>query len=311
MNSFDHILFIGFGGPEKPEDVWPFLKEVTRGIPIPEERLKDVAHHYEAIGGSSPYNRYTLKLLQKIQENLESKDIALPVFLGMRNWHPFLKDTLAEIERKGYEKGLGIILAPHRSDTSFEKYLRNLEEAKTLAKAENIQYEFLRPWFDHKGFIEAQTDEVQKILDPLNAEEKAKTYVIFSAHSIPVEMAGKSRYVEEFHISSQRVARELKIENWNIAYQSRSGNPRQPWLEPGVVAVLRGLSNKGFKNVLLVPVGFLSDNAEVLYDLDIEAKQEAEKCGLKYLRASTVMDHPLFAKMFADLIAEHCHPCRL
>lgn len=293
---FDHILLIGFGGPTKPEEIWPFLQNVTRGIPIPEERLRAVEHHYHEVGGRSPYNDYTFRLFDKLCARLKEKSVLLPVFLGMRNWDPLLKDVVTEIQQKGLKRGLGVILAPHRCDASYEKYIRNVEEAKGAANARDIQYEYLNAWHEHPGFIEAQAEEVRKVLkDP-------KAPVIFSAHSIPLEIAQKSKYVEEVIASSQLVAQKLGLEDWQVAWQSRSGNPRQPWLEPDVVSVIRELKAKGKDSVLLVPVGFLCDNVEVLFDLDIEAKQEAEKNGMRYTRASTVMDHSKFVEMFEEQI---------
>ncbi len=294
--AFDHLLVIGFGAPEKQEDVPEFLRIVTRGVPVPEERLREVARHYEAIGGGSPYNRHTYRLIEAMKKELSDRGISLPVFAGMRNWHPFLKDTLSEIKAKGLRKGIGVILAPHRSDASWDKYIRAVEEAKKESGA-RIEYDYLGPWHDHPGFIDAQVDQVKKVYDPT-------AHLLFSAHSIPVEMEKNSNYAKEIKISSQLVARKLNHKEWIVAYQSRSGRPDQPWLEPDVNSRIRELAAAGTKTVLLVPIGFLCDNAEVLFDLDIEAREEAEKAGMRYLRASTVMDHPRFADMLAALIQE-------
>ena len=304
--SYDHILFIGFGGPTKPEEIWPFLQNVTRGIPIPEERLRSVEQHYHDVGGRSPYNDHTFRLLEKLRLKLAEKSISLPVFVGMRNGHPFMRETLAEIKAKGLMRGIGIILAPHRSDASYEKYIRTVEEAKHSADVGRMEYHYLEPWFDHPGFIEAQADEIEKVIGP-----RKNTPVIFSAHSIPMEMAQKSKYAEEVMVSSEKVAKHLGLSNWRLAWQSRSpsaGSGRdglpKPWLEPDVVSVIQRLKEEGASEGVLVPIGFLCDNVEVLFDLDIEAKQEAEKLGMIYRRASTVMDHPKFVAMFAALIGD-------
>lgn len=294
--DFDHVLVIGFGAPEKQTDVPKFLRIVTRGAPVPEERLQEVAHHYKAIGGGSPYNRHTARLVESIKRKLAERGISLPVFTGMRNWHPFLKETLAEIKAKGFRKGIGIILAPHRCDASWDKYIRAVEDAKKENGAV-IEYEYLSPWHDHPGFISAQTEQVRKIYEQ-------GAHLLFTAHSIPVEMAKNSNHAKEIRISAEHVARELNRQEWSVAYQSRSGRPDQPWLEPDVNSKIRELAASGTKTVLLVPIGFLCDNAEVLYDLDIEAKAEAEKAGIRYLRASTVMDHPRFADMLTGLMQE-------
>jgi len=307
--SFDHLLVIGFGGPEKPEQVKPFLEMVTKGLRIPEERLAEVARHYEAIGGASPYNEYTFRLFHKLEAQLHENGITLPLFIGMRNWHPFMKDTIAEIKKRGLKRGLGIILAPHRSDASFEKYIRTVEEAKEAAGAPHVEYEYLKPWHDHPLFIEAQADQVRRTLEEVSEEERQKIPMVFSVHSIPVEMAEKSGYVEEVQVSSSLVAKELNHTKWQLAYQSRSGNPRQPWLEPDVCSVIRDLNSNGERTVLLVPIGFLCENAEVLFDLDIEAADETRKMGMRYLRASTVMDHPKFVELFAQLIQATVASC--
>ncbi len=302
--KFDHILLIGFGGPTHPEEVKPFLEEVTRGLRIPEARLQEVERHYEQTGGSSPYNAHAFRLLEKLRQSLTAAGVALPVFIGMRNWHPFLKEAMQEIHQRGLRKGLGVILAPHRSPASFEKYLNSLEEAKRQAHAQAIQYEYLKPWHDHPLFIQAQADQVRAALNSLSAEERSAAHLLFSAHSIPLEMAQGCRYEQEFKESSALVAQELRRPVWVAAYQSRSGNPRQSWLEPDVLSVIRQLKGEGKSRALLVPIGFLFDHTEVVYDLDIEARLEAEKMELKYSRASTVMDHPKFVSMFTRLIQE-------
>ncbi len=304
MSSYDHVLFIGFGGPTRPEEITPFLLNVTRGIPIPEERLREVEHHYHEVGGFSPYNEYTFRLFEKLRDKLREMNVPLPLFLGMRNWDPYLKDALAEIKRRGLKRGIGVILAPHRSDASYEKYVRNVEDAKREAGAEDVDYEYLKPWFEHPGFIHAQTDEVRKVLAKIPELKRKNTPLVFSAHSIPVEMAAKSRYVEEVRASAERVAQDAGQPKWQLAWQSRSGSPRQPWLEPDICSVIRDLKSKGEDSVLVVPVGFLCDNVEVLFDLDIEARKETENLGMKYYRASTVMDHPSFVAMFTELIQE-------
>lgn len=303
--DFDHVLVIGFGGPTRLEEVRPFLEEVTRGRNIPEERLREVLHHYEMVGGYSPYNTYTFQLVDQLKKALASSQINLPVFVGMRNWHPFLKETLSDIKRNGFRKGIGIILAPHRSETSFERYVQNVEDAKQFTHAREIQYTYLDPWHRHPLFIQAQADEVRKVWMRLQEDEREKVYLLFTAHSIPLTMARQSRYAEEFEESSALAAKELGHSKWSVAYQSRSGSPREPWLEPDVLSCFYEMAARNEKDVMLIPIGFLSDNVEVLYDLDIEARQEAEKMGLRYFRARSVSDHPKFVEMFKLLIQEH------
>ncbi len=302
--NVDHVLVIGFGGPVKREEIRPFLEVVAKGAPIPEARLREVEAHYEKIGGASPYHPCALRLVENLNTRLRGLKINLPIFLGMSHWHPFLKDTIAEIKQKGLKKGIGIVLAPHRSDASFWKYLRSVEDAKEIAEAGRVHYEYLRPWFDHPLFIEAEADQVRRILNSLTPEEQKQTHLLFTAHSIPLAMASECGYAEEFQESSALTASELKHFKWSIGYQSRSGNPSDPWLEPDVRSELEKIKQSGSKTVMLVPIGFVSDHAEILYDLDIEARAAARKAGLKYLRAQTVADHPTFVEMLAELIEE-------
>lgn len=302
--KFDHVLIIGFGGPTKLAEVRPFIQEVTRGLNVPAERLEEVYHHYEVIGGGSPYNQHAQRIKQRLEENLRAGGLKLPVFIGMKNWHPFLKETMREINRKGLGKGIGLILAPQRSDASFDKYLRGVEEAKQEASAEMIEYDYLRPWHDHSFFIEAQADEARKVLAKLNPKELESAYLVFSAHSIPVSMAQKSRYAEEVVESSRLVAKRLNCSKWEVTYQSRSGSPRDHWLEPDALSSIRQIVNKGAKTLVFIPIGFVCENVEILYDLDVEVDREAPKLGFRYLRAGTVMDHPKFVTMLSDLIQE-------
>lgn len=300
--GFDHLLMVGFGGPTRPEEIRPFLAEVTRGAPIPPARLENVLHHYEAVGGRSRYNEDTERLVRALELLLRARGIHHPVFMGMRNWHPFLKDVMATIRQRGLRRGLGVILAPHRSDASFDKYIRNVEEAKAHASATAIEYEYLGPWYDHSGFIEAQADEVGKVLQALSPVERERVHLLFCAHSIPAAMAQQCGYAQEFETSSHAVAERLEHRGWSLAYQSRSGTPQEPWLEPDVESVIRQLPDRGARHVVVVPIGFLCEHVEVLFDLDIEARQEAQRAGLGYHRASTVLDHPSFVEMFAQLI---------
>jgi ferrochelatase len=300
----DHLLVIGFGGPTRPEDVTPFLEEVTRGLPIPPARLAEVARHYHMTGGASPYNEYASRLVEKLKTRLREDGVSLPVFIGMRNWHPFVKETMRTIKAQRLKHGVGIILAPHRCEASFEKYLQNVEEAKRHASAGEITYEYLGPWHDHPLFIQAQADEVRAVLDRISPTDRNTTHLLFSAHSIPVEMARSSRYEEESRTSCELVANVLRHAAWSLAYQSRSGHPGEPWLEPDVRSAIRQLQERGVRRVLLIPIGFLLDHTEVLYDLDIDAKEHAQRVGVEYLRASTVMDHPRLIEMFSRLIRD-------
>jgi len=333
VKNFDHVLIIGFGGPTKNEEILPFLRQVAKGRNIPETRLKEVGHHYERVGGSSPYNGCVFQLAARLKDALQNQGQPRPVFVGMRNWHPFLHETLAEIKKLGLKQGIGVILAPHRCEASYERYIQDVDDARRTVGAggrvgeEEILYQYLKPWHDHPLFIQAQADEARKILGGFSPDARSETYVLFSAHSIPLDMPGCAGYQEEILESCKLVAAGLGVADWSLAYQSRSGGrldrpPRpngpglgdpaasgrliRPWLEPDVTLVIKSLAGKGKKRVLVIPIGFLCDNVEVLYDLDVEAREEAEKCGLQYFRAKTVTDHPKFVAMLQSLLSEFC-----
>ncbi len=300
--EFDHVLLIGFGGPRNQAEVRPFLEQVTRGTRIPEERIREVEHHYEAIGGKSPYNEYTFQLAAKLEERLAQSGAGLPVLTGMRNGHPFLKETLSLIRERGLKRGFAIVLASHRSDASYGKYIRSLEAAQKEAGASEIFYRLADPWHEDPLFIEAQAGQILKVFKNPKMPGLEEMSLIFTAHAIPEAMAKECLYREEFEASSALVAGRLGVPRWKRAYQSRSGNPRDPWLEPDTHLVLEEVRAEGSKNVLFVPIGFLCDNAEVLYDLDIEAAGQARRLGLDYYRASSVMDHPAFVELLAQRI---------
>ena len=303
--SIDHLLLIGFGGPARREDVRPFLEEVAGGHGIPPARLAEVERHYELTGGSSPYNAYAQQLFERVRAMLASAGVTLPAFLGLRHAAPRLTDVVRDIHDRKLQHGVAIVLAPHRAYASFGKYVENVEGAKIAASAQSTRCDYLRPWHDEPGFVEAQADRVRGLLNAVPAKERAATHLLFCAHSIPMEMPGRPQYEDEFRRSSQLVAQTLKHDFWSLAYQSRSGPPQQRWLEPDVLRVLRELRDRGIRRVVVVPIGFLFDHTEVLYDLDHEAKDEAQRLGLEFYRAHTVMDHPRFVAMLAALVQEH------
>lgn len=296
----DHVLLIGFGGPTRADEVRPFLERIARGTKIPEERLRQVESQYARAGGFSPYNAHASRLREKLQQRLPR----MPVFLGMRNWNPLLAEALEEIRAKGLRRGLGVVLAPHRSPASYDRYLQALEEARRPAGAAELEYDALHPWYDHPLFIQAQAERVREAWNPAGSDGREATELIFTAHSIPEEMAGRCRYEEEIRVSSAAVAAELGHERWSIAYQSRSGDPKQPWLGPDVRELAARLKQGGVRRAVLVPVGFLFDHMEVLYDLDVDARARFEQAGIAFCRAPTVMDHPQFVEMLAQQAEE-------
>jgi len=302
MTAFDSVLLIAFGGPEKPEDIRPFLEIVTAGRGIPPERLEEVAHHYEVIGGRSPLNELTFLQASALRRLLARQGIAHPVYVGMRNWHPFFHETLAEMKAQGHRRALGIILSAFQTEASWQRYMVDVAVAFRKVGAGVPEVVYAPPWSDHERFIEAVADRVAEALGRVPPEQRATTPLIFTAHSVPTAMADGSPYVQQFWASSHAVAGRLRHPRWSVAYQSRSGPPGDPWLEPEVGDVLRGLAQVGVRDVVVAPIGFVCDHVEVLYDLDVEARQVAEGRGMRFHRAAAVNDHPAFIEMLADLV---------
>jgi len=298
---FDAVLMIAFGGPERVEDVRPFLANVAQGRSIPPGRLEEVAHHYERIGGRSPLNELTFRQARGLENALKERGYKLPVFVGMRNWHPLLAQTIREMAEAGVTRALGIIMAPHQSESSWQRYQQNVAQALAETGV-RLSVDYAPPFYDHPLFIEAAADRTAECLRQLPPADREGTMLIFTAHSIPTEMAEKSPYVEQLTASSRLVAEYLQHERWTIAYQSRSGRPTDPWLEPDIRDLLGDLSRQGIRHVVVVPIGFVVDHVEVLYDLDIEAAQVAKELGLSFLRAKTVNDDARFIAALAEIV---------
>ncbi|MFQ5521061.1 MAG: ferrochelatase, partial [Candidatus Methylomirabilia bacterium] len=298
----DSVLLIAFGGPTRPEEVGPFLDNVARGRRIPRERMEEVAHHYEEIGGRSPFNELTQKQADGLRAALEREGIALPVFVGMRNWHPYVLEALREMVEKGCRRALGIILSSLQSEASWERYQGNVAEARAQIGSEAPEVVYTPPWFDHRRFIEAQADRTRVALEEVPTARRRDTPLVFTAHSVPLTMAHGSPYVEQLTLASRLVAAELNHGRWAIAYQSRSGSPAEPWLEPDIGAVVRDLARNEAQDIAIAPIGFVSDHVEVLYDLDVEARGIAEAAGVRLHRARAVNDHPAFIAMLVDLV---------
>jgi ferrochelatase len=302
MIPFDSVLLIAFGGPEKPEDIRPFLRIVTAGRPIPPERIEEVAHHYEAMGGRSPLNGLTFGQAETLRRILKREGFALPVYVGMRNWHPFFHETLAEMKVKSHRRALGIILSSFQTEASWERYIADIAAARDRVGPGAPEVVYAPPWFDHPRFIEAMVDRVTDALSAVPPECRSTTPLIFTAHSVPTAMAEGSPYVRQFAAASRAVAEKLGHPCWSLAYQSRSGSPRDPWLEPDIAEVLRGLGKDGVEDVVVVPIGFVCDHVELLYDLDVEARGVARELGVRLHRATAANDHPAFIEMLADLV---------
>lgn len=308
MSSINHdaILIVAFGGPEGPDDVLPFLENTTRGRKIPRERLLEVAEHYHHFGGVSPINGQVRALIEALRPELRRRDVTLPVYWGNRNWRPMLADTLGEMTAAGVRRAVGLVLAAYSSYSSCRQYREDIERARVAAGPDAPLVDKVRVFYNHPEFIAANAERVREAMDRLPAEERADAPLVFTAHSIPQAMAAGSRYEEQLRETCRLVADELGVapHRWSLAYQSRSGRPSDPWLEPDILDHLRGLRREGWRAVVVAPVGFLSDHMEVLFDLDIEARQLCDEIGLRLERAGTVGSHPRFVGMLGELIVE-------
>jgi len=282
--------------------VRPFLDNVLRGRPVPRERYEAVVHHYELLGGASPYNELTMRQADALRVELGKKNIDAPVAVGMRNWAPYVADSFRSLAEHGARRVLCFILAPHRSEASFERYQETVRDAQNSLGESALEVVYPEPWHDHPLFIKAVASRTREALDRLDANARRDARLIFTAHSIPVAMAEASQYVEQLTESARMVASELGVGAWRFAYQSRSGSPRDNWLEPDINETLRNLTSKV---AVVVPIGFLCDHVEILYDLDIEAARVAREMGIRMKRAPTVGDHPLFIEMMASIVAAH------
>ena len=303
----DSVLLIGFGGPTRPDEVMPFLRNVAGGRPIPEDRLRKVEHHYLEVGGRSPYNDLTERQRRRLEVWLAASGRPLPVYTGMRNWHPFLSGALQRMAADGCRRAAGVILAAHRSEASTGRYLDDLRRA-SAGEEEAPQILPLAPWFDHPRFIEANGERIEEATGFRRGAWPAEVPVIFTAHSIPARMAEGSPYVADLRASCEGTAALLGLSDWELAYQSRSGDPRTPWLEPDIGEVVRRRAAAGAREVVVHSIGFLCDHVEVLYDLDVEARRIAEALGLRFHRPPCVNDHPEFIAMIGELVLAAATP---
>jgi len=300
----DAILLVAFGGPERPEDIRPFLAEVLRGRRVSPERVDEVAHHYELIGGRSPLNELTFRQATALGEVLRARGDDRAVYVGMRNWKPWIADTLAAMADAGVREAVTVLLSAHATEASRERYLESLEAGRARLGDRAPALRFVAPWFVHPGFLDAAAARAAEALATLPAARRADATLVFTGHSVPTPMAAASPYVEELTASSRAVAERLGHRRWQVAWQSRSGRPEDPWLEPDVNDALRALAAAGARDAVVVPIGFVCDHVEVLYDLDVEARATAAALGLGFARAATVNDHPEFIAALADVIRE-------
>lgn len=292
---------VAFGGPHKSEDIRPFLRHVLLGRPVPEERFEGVVHHYELLGGRSPITEHTERQAHGLEEELFRRGELCDVRVGMRHWSPWLKDTLAAFAEDGHEEVLAVIMAAQETEASLSRYQQAIEAARAeLGRAPRVRY--VTGWGLSEALIEAQACQLARALSELTLEERKDVRVLFSAHSIPAAMAAESPYVAQLEETARRVAAKVGLAEYRLVYQSRSGSPRDVWLEPDVLDALREEKARATRTVVIAPIGFVCDHVEVLYDLDIEAKQKADELGLRMVRAATLSAHPAFLRALADAV---------
>jgi ferrochelatase len=304
---FDAVLVVSFGGPQGLADVRPFLANVLRGRRVSPERIEEVAHHYDLFGGVSPLTELTMRQARALEANLAARGLALPVHVGMRNWHPFLADTLTEMSRNGVRRAIGVLAAAQRSYSGCLQYKENVRDARaeiaaTGTSAPEITY--VTDWHEHAGFVEANADHVRRAFDRLPAGVRDTARLVFTAHSIPIPMAERYPYVAQLEATSRLIAAAAGRADWALVYQSRSGRPGDPWLEPDVCDYLRAERARGLSAAVLCPVGFLCDHVEVLYDLDVEAAEACRKSGIALARAEAVNVHTRFIDALADAVID-------
>lgn len=300
--NYDALLVVSFGGPEGMDDVVPFLENVLRGRKVPRERLLEVARHYELFGGVSPINQQNRELIAELEKELARNGPALPIYWGNRNWQPLLVDTIRQMAVDRIQNALAFVTSAYSSYSSCRQYLQHISDAQLEVGPTAPRIEKLRAFYKHPLFIEANVDHIRVAWDRL--EDPAPAQLVFTAHSIPESMAANCDYAAQLDQTGSLIARALNVQNWSLVYQSRSGSKSQPWLGPDVCDHLRALGAKGVREVVVAPIGFVSDHMEVVYDLDIEARAVANEIGLKLIRARTAGTHPAFVSMIRELMLE-------
>ncbi len=301
--QYDALLILSFGGPEREEDVIPFLENVLRGRNVPRERMLAVAEHYYHFGGRSPINQHNRDLIAALQTELAASGPALPIYWGNRNWHPMLADTLRQMRADGVHRALAFVTSAFGSYSGCRQYREDIDRARAEVGPGAPEIHKLRTFHNHPGFIEAVTDRLRATVDAIPQPHRAAARLVFTAHSVPLAMAQASPYVAQLEEASALVAQSVS-NSWSLAYQSRSGPPSQPWLEPDLADVIRRFHAEGVSDIVVSPIGFLSDHMEVVYDLDTEAATLCRELGVTFHRAGTAGVHPAFVAMIRELTLE-------
>lgn len=302
--DYDALLIVSFGGPEGMDEVIPFLENVTRGRNIPRDRLAQVGEHYKLFDGASPLNDQNRALMAALKADFAANDLDLPIYWGNRNWHPLLTDTLRQMRDDGVKRALAFFTSAYSSYSGCRQYREDIIRAQAEVGPDAPAIDKIRVFYNHPGFIEPTIDNLRDALDQIPEARRTATHVAFTTHSLPLAMAHNCDYEAQHMATCQLVAEAVAHSTWQLVYQSRSGPPHQPWLEPDIVAHLEQLKQDGVQDVVIMPIGFISDHMEVMYDLDTEASQAAQALGLNMIRAATVSTHPRFIAMIRELIDE-------
>jgi ferrochelatase len=305
--KYDAILIISFGGPENPSEVLPFLENVLRGKNLPRERMLEVAEHYYRFRGKSPINDQNRQLIAALKAELAEHSPDLPVYWGNRNWHPMLADTMRQMKADGIRHALAFVTSAYSSYSSCRQYRDDIARAQVEIGEGSPIVDKIRAFHNHPGFIETSADRVKQALEKIPPDRREAAHLIYTAHSIPLAMAQNCDYEIQLQETANLVAKQLgrKNDEWRLVYQSGSGPPSQPWLGPDILDYLRELKAHGTSSdVVIAPVGFVSDHMEIIYDLDTQARELCEELGLNMVRAQTVGTHPRFITMIRELIRE-------
>lgn len=309
-NPYDAILFVSFGGPEGPDDVMPFLENVLRGKNVPRERMLEVSEHYQHFGGVSPINEQNRQLIAALEAELAEHGPHLPVYWGNRNWHPMLPDTLQQMADDGVKRALAFFTSGFSCYSGCRQYREDIMRAREKVGDSAPEVDKIRVFFNHPGFLEPMIESVNAALENIPAERREHAPLLFTAHSIPLSMAENCKYEAQLTEACRIVAEQVGHANWELVYQSRSGPPQQPWLEPDICDHIEALHKSStekdapLKDVIILPIGFISDHMEVLFDLDTEAQEICDKLGITLQRIPTVGTHPRFVQMIRELITE-------
>ena len=307
---FDALLIVSFGGPEGPDDVVPFLQNVTRGRDVSPERLRVVAEQYHRFGGISPINAQCRDLIEKLTTEFAAHDLALPIYWGNRNWHPLLPDAVQQMRDDGIRRALAFITSPYSSYSSCRQYLDDIARAREAVGGGAPEVQRLPHYFDHPGFVEPLSRNVAAALATAReGDSAAEPALLYSAHSIPTAMAQACDYEAQLREVARLVTEKCAPGHpWSLVWQSRSGPPTVPWLEPDVGDALTALAAGDTRSVVVAPIGFISDHMEVVYDLDVLAAERAAALGLRFARAATVGAAPEFVAMIRQLVEERLDP---